>query len=288
MAVIGTGASGVQVIQEIGPHVGHLTVFQRTPNLALPMYNHSLTIHPTQKQQYPQIYKNRFESFGGISYTPTLRGTFTDSPEVRREFYERLWRGGIEFWVGGYADIFFDEKANFEAYKFWCEKTRARIHNPAKQDILAPLSPPHYFGTKRPSLEVRYYEVLNQPNVTLIDIKANPILSFTPSGIRTQDGVEHQVDIVVAATGFDAVTGAVHRINIKGIKGISMEEKWKDGIRTYLGLTSAGYPNMFFIYGPHGPTALSNGPTCLEYQGDWVVKCIIQLRFLSLLLFSKF
>jgi cation diffusion facilitator CzcD-associated flavoprotein CzcO len=143
------------------------------------------------------VFKGRSNSLGGYTYTATFRKPRDDPPEVRQAFYEKLWAyGDFHFWFGGYMDLFFDENANTEAYEFWCKKVRARLHNPEMQEKLAPLIPPHAFGTKRPSLELNYYEVFNQPNVDLIDIRTNPIDCFTSTGIRTKDGINHECDVI--------------------------------------------------------------------------------------------
>ncbi|KAG5323459.1 hypothetical protein C0989_012260, partial [Termitomyces sp. Mn162] len=146
------------------------------------------------------------------------------------------------------------------------------------QRKLAPEKPPHPFGVKRHSLEQSYYEVFNQSNVALIDLNENPIIEVVPNGVKTRDGVVHEFDVLVLATGFDAVTGSISQIDIKGTDGVSIGDKWKKGLSTYLGMSVAGYPNMFFPYGPHGPTAFCNGPTCVELQGDWIIDCITYLR----------
>ncbi|KNZ74486.1 Cyclopentanone 1,2-monooxygenase [Termitomyces sp. J132] len=245
VGVIGTGASGVQVIQEAGPIVTHLTVFQRTPNLALPMNQSPISVATQtkmKKEKYPILFKRRLQTFAGFHYDNVPLGTrCTMSPEER-------------------------------------EKVLERIQDPGMQRKLAPEKPPHPFGVKRISLEQSYYEVFNRPNVDLIDVNENPIIEITPKGVKMQDGAVHELDVLVLATGFDALTGSISQIDIKGMDGISIGDKWKQGLSTYLGMTVAGFPNMFFPYGPHGPTAFCNGPTCAELQGDWIVDCLTYLR----------
>ncbi|RDB15910.1 Baeyer-Villiger monooxygenase [Hypsizygus marmoreus] len=282
VGVIGTGASGVQVIQECGPDVSHLTVFQRTPNLALPMVQRKLDEKAQKKmkeEMYPYIFRRRLQTFGGFHFDTIKTSLFDLTPEELYLELDELWsKGGFHFWLGAHFDTFTDERANDELYAFWQKKVKARINDPEMQRKLAPIVAPHPFGTKRPCLEQRYYEVYNQPNVTLIDINENPISEITPKGVKTRDGVEHELDILVLATGFDAVTGSIAQIDIRGTDGVLIGEKWGKGLSTYLGLTSANFPNMFFLYGPHGPTAFCNGPTCAEIQGDWIVDCLKYMR----------
>ncbi|KAG6875201.1 hypothetical protein C0993_010385, partial [Termitomyces sp. T159_Od127] len=301
VGVLGTGASGVQVIQEAAPIAGHLTVFQRTPNLALPMNQRRISVATQTRMKedmYPILFKRRQQTFTGFHYDYLPLGRFYDmSPEERYIFLDDVWKkGGFHYWLGSFGDLFFDQKVNDEVYAFWRKKVLERVRNPAMQRKLAPEKPPHPFGVKRVSLEQCYYEVFNQPNVALIDINENPIVEITQKGVKTQDGVVHDLDVLVLATGFDAVTGSISQIDITGMDGISIGDKWKKGPSTYLGMTVSGYPNMFFPYGLHGPTALCNGPTCAvrpsidtlfresnnnssqEIQGDWIVDCLTYLR----------
>ncbi|THU89662.1 cyclohexanone monooxygenase [Dendrothele bispora CBS 962.96] len=280
VGVIGTGATGVQVIQEAAPVAGHLTVFQRTPNLALPMKQHPVS--PDSQQQmvddlYPVFFKKRHQTFGGFTYDSVSdKTTFGVSPEERRHHYESIWaEGGFRFWLGNYVDLFTDKAANEEAYAFWRDKVRERIKDSWMKEKLAPMVPLHPFGMKRPSLEQRYFEAFNQSNVTLVDVNETPIEEVTPKGVKTKDGKEYELDVLVLATGFDSVTGGITAIDLKGTNGKAIGEKWKeDGVHTYLGMTVATYPNMFIVYGPQGPTAFCNGPSCLELQAEWIINCI--------------
>ena len=171
-----------------------------------------------------------------------------------------------------------NEVANMEAYNFWQKKIAARITDPVKRDLLAPKTPPHPFGGKRLSLEQDFYEQMNKPNVHVVDIKANPVKEVVPEGLVTQDGKLHELDIVAIATGFDSITGGLKDIRIQGLTDEPLSEKWRAGTWTYLGITSSGYPNFFFLYGPHGPTAFSNGPSCVEPQADWIVDLMEKMR----------
>ena len=167
-------------------------------------------------------------------------------------------------------DMLFDLKANDEAYKFWRDETRKRIKDPKKQELLCPTVAPHPWGTKRPSLEQNFYEVMNQENVEVIDINADPIVEVTPNGLRTERHGEIPLDIIVLATGFDSVTGSLAQLNIQGKNGETIADHWKDGTRTSMGIAIPGFPNMFFLYGPQAPTAFSNGPSCTQFQAEWV------------------
>jgi len=280
-AVIGTGASGVQVTQAWGPEAGSLKVFQRTPNLAVPMRKRTLTVKEQQdsKYFYPELFSLREKCFGGFLYTFSERGAFEDSPEEQEVFLEKLWKdGGFRYWLANYKDYLFDPKANKVVYDFWAKKTRERIGDPAQRDLLAPLEPPHPWGVKRPCLEYNYYEQFNRPNVEAVNIKHNPIKGFTEKGILLEDGTEHEFDVICIATGFDITTGGMTSMGLKSIHGSSLQDEWKGGAYTYLGTTVSGYPNMFHLYGPHGPTLLSNGPTSVEIQGRWISDAIKQME----------
>lgn len=174
--------------------------------------------------------------------------------------------------------MLFEWDANAEAYKFWQKKTKERIKDPKKRAILAPEKAPHTFGTKRPSLEQKYYEVLDQENNHVVDLKETPIEEVKENGIMTSDGKLHEFDIIAVATGFDSVTGGMKNMGLKDENGTAIEDKWAQGAYTYMGMTLAGYPNHFFLYGAQGPTAFSNGPSCVELQGEWIVDAIAKLR----------
>ena len=278
-AIIGTGASGVQITQNWGPRCGSLKVFQRTPNLTVPMRRRPLTAQEQDeaKKWYPELFDLRERCFGGFLYSFSEKGTFEDTPEDREKFFEKLWQdGGFRYWLGNYKDYLSDPKANREVYNFWAKKQRARIGDPAKRDILTPLEPPHPWGVKRPCLEYAYFEQFNRENVDVIDIKNNPIVKFDKTGIQLEDGTHYDFDIIVIATGFDVVTGGMTAMGLHDINGNTLDQQWKKSAVTYLGTTVPGYPNMFHLYGPHGPTLLSNGPTSVEVQGRWITDTIKQ------------
>jgi len=281
VGVIGTGASGVQVIQEASKDAAHLTVFQRTPILALPMRQRALdeATQNEMKKDYPENFRKRREDFGGFfDIIPVAKSALEVSEQEREAVYEEAWtKGGFHYWVGTFNDVLVDPEANRTAYDFWRDKTRARLNDPLIAEKLAPTDPPHPFGTKRPSLEQCYFEVFNQNNVALVDTRETPILEITESGVMTSAG-EHELDMIVLATGFDAITGGLTQIDIRGSSGISLKEKWTDGVKDHLGMAVSGFPNMFILYGPLAPAGLCNGPTCAELQGEWIVDCLVNLR----------
>ncbi|KAL2040638.1 hypothetical protein N7G274_006617 [Stereocaulon virgatum] len=281
VAVVGTGSTGIQIAQECAKEAKELTVFQRTPNLCLPMQQARLTEKEQQerKEDYAQFFRDRLTTFAGFPFDFIQRDTKDDTPEEREKIFEQLWQeGGFKFWLATYKDMLFDKDANRQHYDFWAKKVRARINDPVKRDILAPLEPYHPFGTKRPSLEQDFYEMFNKPNINVVDIRKNPIREVVPEGLVTADGTLHKFDIIALATGFDSVTGGMKNMGLNDINGIPLSEKWKLGTWSHLGMTCNGYPNMFFLYGAQGPTAFSNGPTCVEVQGDWIIDAIKKMR----------
>jgi len=283
VAIIGTGASGVQVIQEIGPEVAHLTVYQRTPNIALPMQQHNVKDQSKWKfpeeSEYKEIFDQTHTDFTALGSDFVPKNALEVSDAERRAHYDYLYQqGGFAFWIGTYQDVLFNKAANDTAYNYWREHTAARINDPVKQELLAPTIPPHAFGTKRPCLEQRYYEVFNQNNVDLINVRKSPILEITEKGVKTEKEGEIPVDVLILATGFDSVTGGILNIDIKNGKGEALKDKWTKGTQTYLGISTSGYPNMYFFYGPHAPTAFANGPTCGEIQGNWVRDLMVTMR----------
>jgi cation diffusion facilitator CzcD-associated flavoprotein CzcO len=280
VGVIGTGASGVQVAQEAAGTAAHLTVFQRTPNMALPMRQQKLDDNTVRrmKEKYPEMFDRRAKTFAGFDYDVLAKSALEVSDDERQATFERLWEiGGFAPWIGSFNDILLNEEANHAAYKFWRDKTRPRINDPAVAEILAPTEPIHPFGVKRPSLEQNFYEIFNQPNVKLVDLRSTPIERVTRKGIKTAAG-EYELDILVLATGFDAVTGGLTSIDIRGTQGETLKEKWAKGVRAHLGMAVAGFPNLLFVYGPQSPNAFCNGPTCAELQGDWIARLLDHLR----------
>ena len=281
VGVIGTGASGVQVIQEAGKIASQLTVFQRTPNLALPMQQQALEerTQRAMKAHYPEWFRLRALSPGGLfDVVADERSALEVSPEERRAVFESAWeKGGFHFWAGTFRDVILNAEANQLAYEFWRDRVRARIGGPDLADKLAPRDPPHPFGAKRPSLEQGYFENYNRANVVLVDVREEPIEQITPAGVRTPRR-HHDLDILVLATGFDASTGGLTEIDIRSRSDRSLRDIWSTGVQTHLGIGIPGFPNLLVLYGPQSPTAFWNGPTSAEVQGDWVVECLSYLR----------
>ncbi|KAK0335045.1 hypothetical protein LTR91_005009 [Friedmanniomyces endolithicus] len=279
VAQIGTGASGIQVIQEIGPIVKNLTIYQRTPNFCLPMNQRQLD--PKEEEQkkangdYEKAFNETRKTFSGFTYDFIEKNTFDDSPEDREKFYHKLLieQGGFHYWLNTYKDMLFDQKANDEAYKFWRNSVLKRVKNKEKQELLAPEVPPHPWGTKRPSLEQRIYEVFDQDNVEIIDVNEKPIIAVEANGLRTKKGLV-EVDTLILATGFDSVTGSLAQLAIQSTNGGTIADHWKDRLQTSMGIAIPGYPNMFFLYGPQAPTAFSNGPSCTQFQAEFVEAAI--------------
>lgn len=192
------------------------------------------------------------------------------------------FQGGFRFLANAYNDLLTNPESNRHAYDFWAHKTRARIHDKEVADILAPLEPPHPFGAKRPSLEQDYYDAFNKPNVHVVNCKKTPIKEFVKDGIVTTDDKLREFDIVALATGFDSITGGIRDIELRGVDGQTLSEKWKDGTYTYLGMTTPGFPNFFFTYGPQAPTAFSNGPSCVEPQCEWILELLTRMKVMGI------
>jgi cation diffusion facilitator CzcD-associated flavoprotein CzcO len=282
VGVIGTGASGVQVVQEAATCVAHLTVFQRSPVLAIPMRQQRLdpVAQRAAKATYPEVFQRRNTSPTTFFDIARLDVSALDaSADEREEVYAEAWRkGGFHFWAGTFNDVLLDERANRTAYDFWRDRTRVRIVDPATAELLAPTEPPYPFGTKRPSLEQTYYECFNQPTVDLVDLRATPIESITPTAVRTSAG-EVALDVLVLATGFDANTGGLTAIDVRDCDGRSLAERWTaNGVDTHLGMAVHRFPNMLFVYGPQSAAAFCNGPVCAELQGEWVARFLATLR----------
>ena len=280
VGVVGTGASGVQVIQEAAAVAERVVVFQRTPILALAMQQRRLTREEQDaaKASYPEVFRRRRATNSGFDFEGAGDSTFGVDDQERLGIYERLWQqGGFSFWAGGFSDLLLDERANRVAYDFWREKVRARVHDSATAELLAPVEPPHPFGVKRPSLEQTYYDVYNQENVRLVDLRATPIAHVTSTGVETTS--EHfDLDVLVLATGFDAVTGGLTSLDLRGTTGETLAAHWSDGVRTHLGVASHGFPNLLYVYGPQSPSGFCNGPTCAEAQGDWIIELVRDLH----------
>ena len=284
IGVLGTGATGVQIIQEAGAVAAHLTVFQRTPNMALPMRQRQLDAAAKRalKVNMAEKYAKRARTRAGydfdyLDYAGESAAGYT--PQQIQQMYEAYWEeGGFIPWLGNFAEIYTNETLNLTAYEFWRDKVRQRIKDPAIAAQLAPTVPPHPYGVKRISLEQCYFEVFNQPNVRLVDLRKTPIERVTREGVLTSDGRVHALDILVLATGFDMVTGGLTAIDIHAPNGVTLRAQWRDGVNAFLGTMSHGFPNMLFVYGPLAPAGLSNGPSSSELQGDEVIALLEHMR----------
>ncbi|PYI33518.1 putative steroid monooxygenase [Aspergillus indologenus CBS 114.80] len=280
-AIIGTGASGVQVTQAWGPQAGHLKVFLRSPNYSIPMRRKALTADEQNqlKPIYPQLFDLREKTFTGALVDFSERSALEDSAAEREAFYEHRYQtGGFDFSTANYKDTMLNPVANRYLYDFWAKKTRARLNDERVKNLLAPVEPPYFFGGKRSSLETDFYEQFNRETVELVDAQSNPIVGFTETGIQMQDGTVHEVDVVCLATGFDTTTGSLINLGVRSIHGTTLQEDWSHAAETYLGLTVAGYPNLFHLYGTHAPTLFSQAVTTIEVQGRWIADAIRQIE----------
>jgi cation diffusion facilitator CzcD-associated flavoprotein CzcO len=268
VGIIGTGATAVQTIQEIAQNVGQLTVFQRTPNWCAPLHNGKISDAEMDdiRKRYEEIFALCRTSPGCYIHAPDPRKTLEVSPEDREAFWEKLYDSpGFGVWMGQFSDTLTDREANALASEFIARKIRQRVKDPVVAEKLIPKN--HGLGTRRVPLETGYYEVYNQPNVELVDINETPIERITPNGIKTSDR-EHEFDIIIYATGFDAITGAFDRIDIRGVDGVRLRDLWQDGPQTYLGVLVEGFPNMLMAMGPHA--GLGNYTRAAEYSVEWV------------------
>lgn len=278
VAVIGTGASAVQLIPEVARTVGHLTIFQRTPNWCAPLHNGPIDQAEMDdiKTRYDEIFDTCNGTFAGFEHVPDRRKALEIPFEEREELWERLWaQPGFGIWMANFRDVLVNEEANALMSEFAARKIRERVDDLAIADKLVPTN--HGFGTRRVPMETKYYEVYNQPNVELVDLNETPIEAVTPGGIRTSDQ-ERSFDMIVYATGFDAVTGAFDRIDIRGEGGVRLSDVWADGPRTFLGLQITGFPNLFMLVGPNNAATFCNMPRCIEQNVDWVTEFLRYLR----------
>jgi cyclohexanone monooxygenase len=278
VAVIGTGSSGIQSVPVIAEQASHLTVFQRTANFSIPARNAELTSEEREefRSNYPEIRRfAREEARNGIYTDMPDRGALDDGDNERRARYESRWtRGGLTF-MSVYNDLALDKAANDTAADFVRAKIAEIVTDPETAKLLQPNS--HPIGTKRICIDSDYFAAFNRPNVTLVDIKANPIEEILPNGVRAGDK-DYDVDALVLATGFDAMTGSVAKIELRGRGGLTLNQKWAEGPRTYLGVMSAGFPNLFIITGPGSPSVLSNMIVSIEQHVDWITDCIGYMR----------
>jgi len=279
VGVIGTGSSAIQSIPIIAEQATHLTVFQRTPNYSIPARNAPLTDDERDafRARYPEVRRFAREVARNGIYTELPdRGALDDAESDRRAKYEARWqRGGLTF-MSVYNNLALDMAANDTAAGFVREKITEIVKDPGTARLLQPDTYP--IGTKRICIDTDYFATFNRPNVTLVDIKANPIEDILPDAVRLADGTKVALDALVLATGFDAMTGSVARIDIRGRNGQTLNHKWAEGPKTYLGLMSAGFPNLFLITGPGSPSVLSNMMVSIEQHVDWIADCLGVMR----------
>ena len=276
VAVIGTGSSGIQTVPVVAAQAEHLYVFQRTPNFSIPAWNEPL---PEERQQdwktrYGELRAKARTTRSGILYDYSQRGASdVGDAERQREFESRWARGGANF-THAFNDIFVNKASNDMAAEFVRNKIRSIVEDPEVARKLAPTD--HPIGTKRICVDTDYYATFNRPNVTLVDVRESPIERATPHGLQTRHA-HYGVDAIVFATGYDAVTGALSRIDIWGRGGVGLKSKWAEGPRTYLGLMTAGFPNLFIVTGPGSPSVLTNMVVSIEHHVEWIADCIADM-----------
>jgi cation diffusion facilitator CzcD-associated flavoprotein CzcO len=276
VGVIGTGSTGIQLIPVVAATASHLTVFQRTANYCVPAGNHPLDV------EYKQIIKSQFQRLRDLArVAPSALNAWNPksalevTPEERRRTYEDGWKmGGVAF-MGSFSDLMTNGKANETASEFLRSKIRQIVRNPEVAKMLAPTD--HPLGSRRICTGTNYYETFNRDNVLLVDIRSAPIVEVTPEGIRTTQG-DYALDTLILATGFDALTGPLFAMEIRGKSGIVLQEKWSAGPSAYLGLCTAEFPNMFIITGAGSPSVLSNVMISIEQSVEWIASCIEDLR----------
>lgn len=278
VGVVGTGSSGIQVIPFIAREADHLTVFQRTPQYSIPARTQPIDPELVRQSRntWQQIREHMKQAPHGGPIEPlSLPSAYDHSHEERLEVFEKAWqKGGMALYYGCYREILTDPEANQYVADFIRSKIQHIVHNP---EMAEKLLPNYYFGTKRPIMDEGYYEVFNRTNVTLIDLREEPIQRVTENSIDTVNA-QYPVDMLVMATGYAAITGALQKLNPRGRNGVALEEKWSQGIHTYLGIGLAGFPNMFMIHGPQSPSVLFHMPFGAELQGDWIANCISYMR----------
>ncbi len=278
VGLVGTGSTGIQATPVIAAQADHLTVFQRTANYSVPTHNARYTPEAWAeiKANYREIRRVVRESRAGFPYVMQTRSAMDVSDEERQAIYEELWKdGGFKFLWGSFNDLLINLESNTTAADFIRGKIRETVNDPEVAEMLSPTN--HPYATKRPPIDTHYYETFNRDNVTLVDIQKAPIVEVTHRGLRTEDG-EYELDIIVFATGFDAMTGSLLKMGIRGLGGRTLADKWAEGPKTYLGLQIAGFPNLFTITGPGSPSVLANMPVAIEQHAEWISDCIGHMR----------
>ena len=274
VGVVGTGATAVQLITEIAKEVGHLTVFQRTANYCAPLRNRLIDDDEQQiiKRNFPEIFRRCMETAGSFVHEADPRSAFDVPEDERIEQYEKLWdEPGFAKWLSNFYDVMVPGPANEDYAEFFRNKIRERVKDPVVAEMLVPKD--HMFGSKRLPCESGYYEVYNQDNVLLVDVKKAPIQRITSTGIQTADA-HYELDVIIYATGYDAVTGSLSRMNIVGKGGITLNEKFAAGPRTFMGIQSVGFPNMFTV----NSASVGNFVRAAEPLVEWISDCVAYLR----------
>ncbi|HEX2886869.1 NAD(P)/FAD-dependent oxidoreductase [Vineibacter terrae] len=280
VGVIGTGSSGVQMIPIIARQAKHLHVFQRTANFSLPARNAPMDPQRERrhKAEYPARRRAAFDTpFAIAGYPKPTRSALQATAQERQDAYEAKWQeGGSISFLYSYTDLLVSKEANETASEFVRDKIRGTVKDPRTAELLAPKD--HPIGTKRLCLDTGYYETYNRANVTLVDVRSDPIAQITPDGLRTAGGADYALDAIVFATGFDAMTGALREIDIRTTHGATLANKWDGGPLTYLGLMVAGFPNMFIITGPGSPGVKTQMIASIEQHTDWIAGCLAHMR----------
>lgn len=277
VGVIGTGSTGIQIIPSVAPQSGHMYVFQRTPNYSVPAQNYPLTREKLAEVRASYGERRRLARNSKAGFPPRTpriseRSAMEVTPEQRREVYELMWeRGGGLAFRAAFADLTTNPESNQTVAEFIREKIRQKVDLPEVAELLVPTD--HAYATKRPPVDIDYYETFNRDNVTLVDVRSDPIRYITSDGVVTDERT-YVIDDLILATGFDAVTGAFSKIDIRGANGVALTERWKDGPSTFLGVAVAAFPNLFIVNGPGSPAAFSNVATHTEVTVDWFTDLI--------------
>ncbi len=278
VGMIGTGSTGIQAAPVIARQAAHLTVFQRTANYSIPARNAPLSPEFKRwvRENHAEIRRVMHATPNGHPFVIEDRSAFDVTEEEREAIYAAAWeKGGLQF-RAAFRDLLVDKAANDTAAAFIRARIREIVEDPATAEVLADID--HPFAAKRPPIDTEYFETFNRGNVALVDLRRAGIECVTPAGIRLRDGAEHPLDVIVFATGFDAMTGPMLRMDIRGRGGLPLREAWRAGPRTYLGLQVAGFPNLFTVTGPGSPSVLCNMPVTIEQHVEWITDCIAHLR----------
>lgn len=274
VGIIGTGATGIQIIAEIADKVAELSVFQRRPNWSTPLNNAPISEAEMAeiRERYDEIFANCAKSNGGFEHVPDRRGFWNLTHEERVAFWDELYETpGFAILAANFPEVFMEEAANQEMSDYVASRIRQRVKDPAIAEKLIPTD--HGFATQRLPLETRYFEAYNRDNVKLVDLSETPIERITKTGIQTSE-THHELDLVVFATGFDAITGAFDRVQIRGVDGQSLGDKWRDGPSTYLGVMTHGFPNLLMVAGPQSVSGSTNFPRAIEGGVNWVTQLL--------------